>query len=99
MKGCELDIVLELSNNESMILILVLPKGYLLNMIKLKQVLTAFKAWGGTAIEVDADNKKPDHILIMERLFQDFCLKVSVCTDYNASYWSLDTSWLFYANS
>ena len=82
----ELDTVLALLKDEGMALILAHPKRYPLTVTKLKRLLTDFKAWGGTGMEVASGNERPDHVRLLERLSQEFGLTASVGSDYHGPF-------------
>jgi len=67
-------------------LILAHPKRYPLTVTKLKRLLSDFKEWGGTGIEVASGNEKPDSVRLLERLSIEFDLKASVGSDYHGPF-------------
>lgn len=67
-------------------LVLAHPKRYPLTVTKLKSVLTDFKRYGGTGIEVASGNERPDHVRFLERLSRDYELKASVGSDFHGPF-------------
>lgn len=82
----ELEDVLTALKDENIELILAHPKRYPLTVTKLKRLLSDFKRWGGTGMEVVSGNERPDHVRLMERLSQEFGLKASVGSDYHGPF-------------
>lgn len=82
----ELEEVLTNLSGENVELILAHPKRYPLTVTKLKRLLSDFKKWGGTGIEVASGNERPDSVRLLERLSQEFELKASVGSDYHGPF-------------
>lgn len=73
-------------SGEKIELILAHPKRYPLTVTKLKRLLSDFKEWGGTGIEIASGNEKPDSVRLLERLSIEFDLKASVGSDYHGPF-------------
>lgn len=82
----ELEDVLTALSGQGMELILAHPKRYPLTVTKLKRLLSDFKKWGGTGIEVVSGNERPDSVRLLERLSKEFALKASVGSDYHGPF-------------
>ncbi|MGJ8646182.1 MAG: PHP domain-containing protein [Marinomonas colpomeniae] len=82
----ELEGVLTDLSGENVELILAHPKRYPLTVTKLKRLLSDFKKWGGTGIEIASGNERPDSVRLLERLSQEFGLKASVGSDYHGPF-------------
>ncbi|MBD5769873.1 PHP domain-containing protein [Marinomonas colpomeniae] len=82
----ELEDVLTDLSGENVELILAHPKRYPLTVTKLKRLLSDFKKWGGTGIEIASGNERPDSVRLLERLSQEFGLKASVGSDYHGPF-------------
>lgn len=82
----ELEEVLSTLSGQNMELVLAHPKRYPLTVTKLKRLLSDFKAWGGTGLEVVSGNERPDHVRLLERLSVEFGLKASVGSDYHGPF-------------
>jgi len=82
----ELEDVLTALSGQNIELILAHPKRYPLTVTKLKRLLSDFKKWGGTGIEVASGNERPDSVRLLERLSTEFGLKASVGSDYHGPF-------------
>ncbi|ETX10854.1 phosphotransferase [Marinomonas ushuaiensis DSM 15871] len=82
----ELEGVLNSLSGQNIELILAHPKRYPLTVTKLKRLLTDFKKWGGTGMEVASGNERPDSVRLLERLSAEFDLKASVGSDYHGPF-------------
>lgn len=82
----ELESVLAKLSGQNMELILAHPKRYPLTVTKLKRLLSDFKKWGGTGIEIVSGNERPDSVRLLERLSREFGLKSSVGSDYHGPF-------------
>lgn len=82
----ELEDVLSTLSGQNIALILAHPKRYPLTVTKLKRLLSDFKKWGGTGIEVVSGNERPDSVRLLERLSIEFDLKASVGSDYHGPF-------------
>ncbi|TYL48458.1 PHP domain-containing protein [Marinomonas sp. IMCC 4694] len=82
----ELEEVLARLAGQGMELVLAHPKRYPLTVTKLKRLLSDFKKWGGTGIEIASGNERPDSVRLLERLSIEFDLKASVGSDYHGPF-------------
>lgn len=82
----ELEDVLSALSGQNIELILAHPKRYPLTVTKLKRLLSDFKKWGGTGMEVASGNERPDSVRLLERLSAEFNLKASVGSDYHGPF-------------
>ncbi|ETI58190.1 PHP domain-containing protein [Marinomonas profundimaris] len=82
----DLEEVLTTLSGHNMELVLAHPKRYPLTVTKLKRLLSDFKKWGGTGIEVVSGNERPDSVRLLERLSREFGLKASVGSDYHGPF-------------
>ncbi|WP_417527234.1 PHP domain-containing protein [Marinomonas shanghaiensis] len=82
----ELEQVLTALAGQDMALVLAHPKRYPLTVTKLKRLLSDFKKWGGTGIEIVSGNERPDSVRLLERLSREFDLKASVGSDYHGPF-------------
>jgi len=82
----ELEQVLTALAGQNMALVLAHPKRYPLTVTKLKRLLSDFKKWGGTGIEIVSGNERPDSVRLLERLSRAFDLKASVGSDYHGPF-------------
>ncbi|MEO9274039.1 PHP domain-containing protein [Marinomonas sp. 5E14-1] len=82
----ELEDVLTTLSGQDIELVLAHPKRYPLTVTKLKRLLSDFKKWGGTGMEVASGNERPDSVRLLERLSVEFGLKASVGSDYHGPF-------------
>lgn len=82
----ELEEVLARLAGQGMELVLAHPKRYPLTVTKLKRLLSDFKTWGGTGMEIASGNERPDSVRLLERLSIEFDLKASVGSDYHGPF-------------
>ncbi|SBS32873.1 hypothetical protein MSP8886_02578 [Marinomonas spartinae] len=82
----DLESVLTCLKDQNMALILAHPKRYPLTVTKLKYLLSDFKKWGGTAMEVASGNEKPDSVRLLERLSQEYALEASMGSDFHGPF-------------